>query len=419
MVYPRGPALDLARDRSRPDAATGMELSERMLWASGLSERVDVREAAKEAVAAALDDLGGARPDLALVFVSSLYAPRYAELASLLAELLPGIVIAGCSAIGVIGGGREVERREALSVVLASLPKVQARAFHLESLPTDEAGWERLTGIAPKAHDGASFLLFADPYSVEADALLAPLDAMYPRAVKLGGMASGATRVGDVGLFYGGMLLRDGVVGVALSAPLIVDAVVAQGCRPIGEPMIITRSRESVIQELNVGRPMDALQRTFKGLSPRDQELGRHSLYVGIEMRSGGHRYEHGDFLVREVAGFDPQTGAMAISGGCQDYQVVQFHLRDAQTSAQDLEQRLSDVVRKLGGTSAAGALLFSCVGRGHALYGESNHDSNLVRRLLGTIPIGGFFGAGEFGPVGDRTFFHGSASSIAVLSNG
>jgi small ligand-binding sensory domain FIST len=389
-----------------------------MTWASGLSERVDVREAAKEAVTAAIEALGpGPAPDLALVFVSSLYAPNYAQLADVLPELLPGTALAGCSALGVIGGGREVERREALSVVLARLPGVRVRVFHLESLPNDEAAWERLTGVAPAAHDGASFLLFADPFSVEAEALLAPLDAIYPQAVKLGAMASGATAAGEAALLYQRQLLRDGVVGVTLSAPLIVKPVVAQGCRPIGEPMIITRSRESVIQELNVGKPMDALQRTFKTLSPRDQELGRHSLHVGIEMRAGAHRYEQGDFLVREVAGFDPQTGAMATSGPCKDYQVVQFHLRDAQTSAQDLERRITDVAGTLGPEGACGALLFSALGRGQALYGTSNHDSDLIRRILGPIPIGGMFGAGEIGPVGDRTFLHGYTSAIAVLS--
>lgn len=388
-----------------------------MAWASGLSERIDVREAAKEAVAAARDALGVA-PDLALIFASSLYAPSFEAIARTVSELVPQAAIAGCSAVGVIGGGREVERREALSVMLASLPGGRAQAFHLESMPRDDAAWTRVTGIAPAAHDGATFLLFADAFSADVDALLTRFDAVYPRATKLGGLVSGTKRAGDAALFYEDRLLRDGVVGVALSPPLRVQAVVAQGCRPIGEPMIITRSRESIIQELNVGKPTEALQRTFKGLSPRDQELGRHSLYVGVEMRSGAHRYDQGDFLVREVAGFDPKTGAMAISGRCQDYQAVQFHLRDAQTSAQDLERRTLEAKRTLGDATVDGALLFSCSGRGQALYGSSNHDSDLLRRLLGPLPIAGFFGAGEIGPVAGRTFLHGCTSSIALLTD-
>jgi small ligand-binding sensory domain FIST len=392
-----------------------MAQSEGMIWASGLSERVDPRTALREAHASALEALGGA-PDLALVFVSSMYAKSYDAIAEEARACMPENAL-GCSAVGVIGGGREIERREAISVVLARLPGARVRVFHLEAMPRDDVAWLAVTGVAPSAHDDATFLLLADSFSLELEAALERFDAAYPRAVKLGGVTSGASAAGESALYYKGGLLRDGLVGVSIQGGHKLLPVVAQGCRPIGEPMIITRCRDSVIQELNVGRPIDALQRTFKGLPPRDQELGRHSLFVGIEMRSGTHRYGHGDFLVREVAGIDPQSGAMAIGGRCQDYQVVQFHLRDAQTSARDLEAQLATVTRDLGAQAAGAALIFSCLGRGVALYDEPNHDTDKVVSALGALPVGGFFGSGEIGPVGGRTFLHGYTSAIAVFA--
>jgi small ligand-binding sensory domain FIST len=392
-----------------------MAQSDSMIWASGLSERVDARTALREAHAAALEALGGPA-DLALVFASSTHAKSYEAIAEEARACSPAALV-GCSAIGVIGGGREIERREAISVVLARLPQATVRVFHIEAVPRDQAGWHAVTGISPADHDDATFLLLADPFSIEVEAALERFDAVYPRAIKLGGVTSGASAAGESALYYGGALLRDGMVGVSIKGGHKLLPVVAQGCRPIGEPMIITRCRDSVIQELNVGRPIDALQRTFKSLPPRDQELGRHSLFVGIEMRSGTHRYGQGDFLVREVAGIDPQSGAMAIGGRCQDYQVVQFHLRDAQTSARDLEVQLAGVTRELGETGAAAALIFSCVGRGVALYGEPNHDTDKVVSALGALPVGGFFGGGEIGPVGGRTFLHGYTSAIAVFA--
>lgn len=389
--------------------------SEGMTWASGLSERVDPRAALREAAAAALEALGGT-PDLALVFVSSMHAKGYAAIAEEMRACLPEAVL-GCSAVGVIGGGREIERREAISVVVARVPQASVRVFHLEALPRDAEAWQAVTGVSPAAHDDATFLLLADAFSIELEPVLERFDAVYPRAIKLGGVSSGAGAAGEGALYYRGALLRDGLVGISMKGGHKLLPVVAQGCRPIGEPMIITRCRESVIQELNVGRPIEALQRTFRGLPPRDQELGRHSLFVGIEMRSGAHRYAHGDFLVREVAGIDPQSGAMAIGGRCQDYQVVQFHLRDAQTSARDLEARLAAVTRELGAQSAAAALIFSCLGRGVALYGEPNHDTDKVVSALGALPVGGFFGGGEIGPVGERTYLHGYTSAIAIFA--
>jgi small ligand-binding sensory domain FIST len=173
-----------------------------------------------------------------------------------------------------------------------------------------------------------------------------------------------------------------------------------------------------VIYELNTGKPMEALQKLIGQVSPRDQELLRHSLFLGIEMKDDGKsRFDQGDFLIRDVAGIDPSSGAMAVQGVVKDYQVVQFHLRDALTSTQDLERRLARLKRN-SGHDAEGALFFSCLGRGEGLYGVANHDSDLFCRHMGAVPMGGFFGNGEIGPVGGSTFLHGYTSSFAIFSS-
>ena len=92
--------------------------------------------------------------------------------------------------------------------------------------------------------------------------------------------------------------------------------------------------------------------------------------------------------------------------------------LRDARTSAQDLELRLSELQRAVGPSPRA-ALLFSCVGRGQELYGVPNHDSDLFSRHFGALPLGGFFASGEIGPVGGQTFLHGYTSVFGVVSEG
>jgi hypothetical protein len=38
---------------------------------------------------------------------------------------------------------------------------------------------------------------------------------------------------------------------------------------------------------------------------------------------------------------------------------------------------------------TAAGALMFSCLGRGEGLYGQPNFDSQLFTRYLNNIPLG------------------------------
>jgi small ligand-binding sensory domain FIST len=81
---------------------------------AGLSTLDDPRSATREAVRAAAASLGGRRPDLAVVFVSSHHADAAgAVLRTIGDEVSPGGVI-GCVAQGVVGGRREVEEGSAV-----------------------------------------------------------------------------------------------------------------------------------------------------------------------------------------------------------------------------------------------------------------------------------------------------------------
>ena len=110
--------------------------------------------------------------------------------------------------------------------------------------------------------------------------------------------------------------------------------------------------------------------------------------------------------------------GAIAIGDRIRPGQRVQFHLRDAKASAEDLETlllryRSSHPVDTLSGS---GALMFSCTGRGEGLYGQPDFDSLLFNRYLPTLPLSGFFCNGEIGPVGGTTFLHGFTSVFGIF---
>ena len=62
-----------------------------------------------------------------------------------------------------------------------------------------------------------------------------------------------------------------------------------------------------------------------------------------------------------------------------------------------------------------AGALLFTCNGRGSHMFSLPDHDAAALESALG-VPAGGFFCAGEIGPVGGRNFLHGFTATMAVF---
>ena len=390
-----------------------------MKWASAVSEHADLERAIDECATGLLSRMDSVAPDLAVVFVSQHHEADYEQVSGLVKQRLPSAKVFGCSGGGIIGGGVEVEQRPAVSITAASLPDVQIEAFHLDgdSLPDLDAGpalWEELVGVT--SEQDPQFVMLADPFSFPVQNLLLGLDFAFSDSVKIGGLASGAQQQGGNALFLNDQVHRSGAIGLALHGNITVDTVVAQGCRPIGHLMHITESRRNVLVQLDGKPPLDVLKDLFQTMSERDQDLMRHSLFLGVVMDEMLEEPKQGDFLIRNVVGMDARTGVMAIGEMLKEGQLVQFHLRDAATSAEDLTAVLERYAIENRENQVQGALLFSCLGRGQYLYGRPNHDTEIFQEKLGQVPLGGFFCNGEIGPVSGTTFLHGYTSSFGIF---
>ena len=390
-----------------------------MNWTSALSENPVLEEAIAECGVAINNAVSGETLDLAVAFISPHYEDSYDCVADLMAETLGAKHVFGCSGGGVIGNGVEVEQRAGVSITAAVLPNVNVRPFHLEGelLPDMDAGpdkWADLVGV--QADQGPHFVMLVDPYSFPVQDLLMGMDFAFPRAAKIGGLASGASRQGGNALFLDREVWRTGAIGLALDGNITVDTVVAQGCRPIGNPMRISKSDRNMLVELDGQPPMEVLRNMFETLPERDRGLLQNSLFLGVVMDELIDSPVQGDFLIRNVVGMDQATGGLAIGEMLKEGQLVQFHLRDAETSTDDLQAVLTRYADEHRENDIPGALLFSCLGRGQYLYGKPNHDTDLFRDKLGDVPLGGFFCNGEIGPVSGTTFLHGYTSSFGLF---
>ena len=383
-----------------------------MKWASALSESADARAAAREGAETLRAQLSGADPDLVGVFASGRTARGFEEACHELSETWPEARQLGCTAHGVIAAGREIEAADGLALAAGQLPGVEISAFAFApgELPDGPDPWRSLS----PGGDPSGVVLLADPLTCDAETLLATAQAAYPGAVQIGGLASGGGAPGDHRLRAGQRSLSGGAAGLLLAGDLEIDSIVAQGCRPIGSPMFVTRASGNALLELDGRPPAEVLQELFARASQRDRALFTHSLFIGLEMREGQSEYRAGDFLVRNIAGLEPESGALGVGGPLRVHQVAQFHLRDRDTSAEDLERQLERHARE--GLGSSGGLMFSCVGRGAGLYGAPDHDSRVLARHLGPLPVAGFFGNGEIGPVGSRSFLHAYTSAFALF---
>ena len=400
-------------------------MADQMQWTNALSTRSSLEAAINDVVEQVVASLT-APADLGLVFISSAFMSEYTRLLPLLAEKLSVPVLIGCSAGGVIGRKQtgkteEIEAQPALSLTLAHLPGVKIRPFHIlaEELPDSDSSpnaWIDLVGVPPSPVP--QFILLSSPFGSATNDLLQGLDFAYPGSVVVGGQASSGFMNGPVGLFCNDKLCREGTVGIALTGNIVLDTIVSQGCRPIGQPLQVTKAERNIILELDENVPLVVLRNLISSLSEEDRTLAQHSLFVGLAMDEFRVNLHSGDFLIRNILGVDPKAGAIAISDRIRAGQRLQFHLREAEASSQDLEILLQEYQNENENTSQpspVGALMFTCLGRGIGLYGQPNFDSQLFSRYLHDIPMGGCFCGGEIGPVSGRTFLHGYTSVFAI----
>ncbi len=407
-------------------------MTQPMKWVNALSTRPSL-EAAVEDVVEQAQKLLQVPADLGLVFISSAFASEYSRLMPLLQEKLSRKNLSLPALIGCCGGGivgidgkgnvQEVEEGAALSLTLAHLPDVKVQTFHISTdvLPDPDSSpddWVELMGVPPQ--DQPHFILLADPMSSGISELLQGLDFAYAGAAKVGGLADTGLSGSHSSLFCDFKQYRDGLVGVALSGNLVMETIVAQGCRPIGQPYQVVEGERNILLKLEESAygktrtPLEILQGIFEDLDEEDRALAQRSLSIGIAQSAFKQTLEQGDFLIRNVLGVDPRTGAMAIGDRVRPGQRIQFHLRDAEASEDDLTMLLERYQNQDQTSSPVGALMFACLGRGEGLYNRPNFDSRLFTRYL-NVPLSGFFCNGEIGPVGNTTFLHGYTSVFGI----
>jgi small ligand-binding sensory domain FIST len=260
-------------------------------------------------------------------------------------------------------------------------------------------------------------LLLGDPFTFPVDVFLGEMNETHAGVPVLGGMASGVMAPGQTRLIDGPRVHNHGAVGVLLQGELGLRCVVSQGCRPIGRPLVITKAHENVIEALGGKTPLRQLQELWQELSPEDRELFQHGLHVGRVINEYQGEFHRGDFLIRNVLGLEQESGALAITDRVRVGQTVQFHVRDAATADEDLHELLGGNLRTHN-QRPAGALLFSCNGRGTRLFPQPHHDARVIRGEAGPVPLAGFFAQGELGPVGGQNFIHGFTASVALFED-
>ena len=384
-----------------------------MPFASALSIHPDPVEATGEVAGRLLEQIGTGA-DLAVLFCSPHHVDAVDEIAGAVRTLLAPTVLIGATGVAVVAGEREIEDEPAVALWAGRLA-APPRPVRVTAVRTPSG--VALGGLsADTCGPGEVLVLLADPFSVPIDDVVAMLGQLDPPVVVVGGAASAARGPGGNRLVLDGEVTRDGAVGVVLPAAVATALVVSQGCRPVGEPMIVTAADRNRLLEL-AGRPaLDRLETLAHAADPDERTRMAEGLHLGIAVDEHRATFGRGDFLVRNLVGADREAGALVTTEAVPVGTTVQFQVRDADTADDDLRALLAEA--SLDGL-ADGALLFTCNGRGRRLFGGPDHDATAVAEALRSDALAGMFCAGEIGPVGARSFVHGFTASIVLFHDG
>ncbi len=380
-------------------------------YAAALSQHPVPAHAVGEVAGSLLEQLDGEPPDLLVYFASPHLVGALDDVSGAFRRLLEPGVLLGVTAAAVIGGPREAEEVPALSAWAGLLGGgVTPVGLQMVDTPGGPAvsGWPNGTD-ADDADPPHTLLLLADPFTFPVEAFLARLGEDRPWLQVIGGMASAAQGPGGNRLVLDDELRREGAVGVLLSGPPNVRAVVSQGCRPVGSAYIVTDAEDNVVRELGGKPALERLAEVANALTDDERQLLARGLHVGLVVDEHQARFGRGDFLVRNVVGANRQDGSITVGTHVGVGRTLQFQVRDAIAADEDLRVLLA-------GVDANAALLFTCTGRGIRLFGTPDHDAGLVEELLGPVPVAGAFCAGELGPVGGRNYVHGFTASLALF---
>ncbi len=378
----------------------------RRRYAASLSEHPLAAQAVGETAGGILDVLD-APPDLLIAFMGPEHLPMVHEITRALRSVLNPRVLLGAAGAEVLGTSQELGGGPGLALFAARFG-TEITPMRMESFvgPDDEL---LITGGNGLERGEGTLLILADESSFPVDAVIDHLSDAVPDVQIAGGMVPTSRRPGARTMILDDERFSDGAVGVLIPTDVAVSCVVSQGCRPIGEPMVVTKAEGGVVYEL-AGRPaLERLMGDVDQLDAATRALAATDLRIGVVVDEHRRDFGPGDFLIRGVIGADRNNGAIAIGASVDVGTTVQFHVRDPATADEELQSLLAD-------RDASAALAFTCSDRGGSTGGSIHHDATLITETLGFIPTAGMFCPGEIGPVGGRSFLHSVSASLVLF---
>jgi len=338
------------------------------------------------AVDAALSQLGTlpAEASLGFVYITDQHAVHFADIVRKLKASTPITHWAGTIGSAICATDTEYYDQAALVILITDIPPANFRMFaSKEALPNSAEN----EGVRVAVVHG-------DPRNGQIAKIIEQMPDLIGNGYLVGGLTSSQTHIFQLA----DELCEGTLSGVVFDQAVPIMTGLTQGCSPVGPSHILTECDSNIAITIDNRQALDVMKEDIGEILSRDLSRIGGYIFAGFPIADS----DTGDYVVRNLLGIDPNSGALAIGDYLQANSPIMFCKRDGRTAVEDLQRMVTKLKDRAHG-DIKGALYFTCLGRGQHMFGEPHRELQLISEILGDIPLAGFYANGEI--AGNRLY--------------
>jgi len=215
---------------------------------------------------------------------------------------------------------------------------------------------------------------------------------------RFGGVSGDATGQGPFKVWCGGKVSANGRCETRLHGAHGVVGV-SQGVRALTTPMEITQVSGYDVVTLTSQPALSVLARELP-LEVREQNhLPLHLILAGVIFGEPENAIREGRYRLSPVISTNADDRSVTLSTRLAPGERMFWALRQPLAAERDMRLTIDRVEKQLDAKPDFG-LFFPCMGRGPYFYGGIDRDLELLKGRFPGLPLIGFYGNGEIGPL-------------------
>jgi small ligand-binding sensory domain FIST len=203
-------------------------------------------------------------------------------------------------------------------------------------------------------------------------------------------------------------------------AEVVIDGTrsvvqVSQGVRALTSPIEVADVHGYDVLKLGNYPALNVLVKSLPVGVRNLERIPLHLIMGGVTFGDPKDAIREGRYRLNHIVAADPDNQSITLSHPLARGERLFWAMRDTLTAERDMQMTIRRTHAALH-TVPDFALLFPCMGRGPHFYGNRDRDLDLLRTTFPDLPIIGFYGNGEIGPLEDSNHLYQYSTVLGLF---